>query len=266
MRGGTTKNAKNNLAKYWQKRDFDQTPEPRGKLGSTGGKTLSYFIQRHHARRLHYDFRLELGGTLKSWAIPKGPSFAPADKRLAVHVEDHPLDYGTFEGDIPPHQYGAGHVVLWDRGVWVPHGDPEEGLRKGQLKFTLAGEKLSGQWVLVRMGPSRDEKENWLLIKEHDAEAKTGRAARITELRPESVLHKSVTPATHRSASPNAKKKAVVNKTKQKSRRHRSRRQCQLSTLAEYGSPRDHGAPCILRIRSLVPRRLRSPRRGAAAA
>jgi len=212
MRGGTTKNAKNNLAKYWQKRDFDQTPEPRGKLGSTGGKTLSYFIQRHHARRLHYDFRLELGGTLKSWAIPKGPSFDPADKRLAVHVEDHPLDYGTFEGDIPPHQYGAGHVVLWDRGVWVPHGDPEEGLRKGQLKFTLAGEKLSGQWVLVRMGPSRDEKENWLLIKEHDAEAKTGRAARITELRPESVLHKSVTQATHRSASTNAKKKAVVKK------------------------------------------------------
>src|SRR3569623_2038628 len=212
MRGGTTKNAKNNLAKYWQKRDFDQTPEPRGKLGSTGGKTLSYFIQRHHARRLHYDFRLELGGTLKSWAIPKGPSFAPADKRLAVHVEDHPLDYGTFEGDIPPHQYGAGHVVLWDRGVWVPHGDPEEGLRKGQLKFTLAGEKLSGQWVLVRMGPSRDEKENWLLIKEHDAEATTGRAARITELRPESVLHKSVTQATHRSAPTNAKKKADVKK------------------------------------------------------
>ena len=190
MRGGTPKNARNNLAKYWQKRDFGQTPEPRGKLGPTGAKTLSYFIQRHHARRLHYDFRLELGGTLKSWAVPKGPSFDPADKRLAVHVEDHPLDYGTFEGDIPAHQYGAGHVVLWDKGVWVPLGDPEEGLRKGHLKFTLAGEKLSGQWVLVRMGPSRDEKENWLLIKEHDAEAKTGRAARITELRPESVLNK----------------------------------------------------------------------------
>src|SRR3569623_731199 len=220
MRGGTTKNAKNNLAKYWQKRDFDQTPEPRGKLGSTGGKTLSYFIQRHHARRLHYDFRLELGGTLQSWAIPKGPSVDPADKRLAVHVEDHPLDYGTFEGDIPPHQYGAGHVVLWDRGVWVPHGDPEEGLRKGHIKFTLAGEKLAGQWVLVRMGPSRDEKENWLLIKEHDDAAHPGRAARTTEPRPESVLDKPAKRPARRSA-PTAEKKDVV-----KTAGRHSHRQC----------------------------------------
>src|SRR3569833_4776139 len=159
-----TKTTKKPLEKYWQKRDFTITSEPRGQVGAKARERLSYFIQRHHARRLHYDFRLELDVSLKSWAIPKGPSFDPAVKRLAVHVEDHPLDYGTFECEIPAHQYGAGHVVLWDRGVWVPHGDPEEGLRKGQLKFTLAGEKLSGQWVMVRMGPSRDEKENWLLL------------------------------------------------------------------------------------------------------
>jgi bifunctional non-homologous end joining protein LigD len=181
------------LDKYWQKRDFSNTPEPRGEMVKSD-QELSFFIQRHHARRLHYDFRLELNGTLKSWAVPKGPSLDPADKRLAVHVEDHPLDYGTFEGDIPAHQYGAGHVVLWDRGIWTPIGDPDEGYRKGNLKFMLEGEKLQGKWVLVRMGkPQQDDqngKENWLLIKEKDEEAQTGEEANITELRPESVKGK----------------------------------------------------------------------------
>ncbi|HEU4709538.1 MAG TPA: DNA ligase D, partial [Methylophilaceae bacterium] len=174
------------LQKYWDKRDFDITPEPRGKVVKTGDE-LSYYIQEHHARRLHYDFRLELEGTLKSWAIPKGPSLDPADKRLAVHVEDHPLEYGTFEGDIPEHQYGAGHVKLWDRGTWEPIGDPRQGYRKGRLKFRLDGVKLSGIWNLVRMPPREEGKDNWLLIKEDDDEARTGEEAHITTLRPESV-------------------------------------------------------------------------------
>lgn len=176
------------LQKYWEKRNFKQTPEPRGKVAKAKGQ-LSFFIQKHDATRLHYDFRLELDGTLKSWAVPKGPSLNPADKRLAVHVEDHPLDYGTFEGIIPPRQYGAGTVLLWDKGVWTPQGDARAGYKKGHLKFQLEGEKLHGSWALVRMGkPAEQGKENWLLIKEHDEEARTGKDADITALRPESVL------------------------------------------------------------------------------
>ncbi|MEZ0316025.1 MAG: DNA ligase D [Methylophilaceae bacterium] len=173
------------LQKYWLKRDFDLTPEPKGKLAESKGE-LRFFIQLHHARSLHYDFRLEMDGTLKSWAVPKGPSLDPTDKRLAVHVEDHPLDYGTFEGSIPSGQYGAGRVVLWEEGIWVPLGNAAEGYSEGNLKFELFGHKLAGKWVLVRMGKPSD-KENWLLIKEKDKEAKTGKAANITELRPESV-------------------------------------------------------------------------------
>ncbi|MDB5762334.1 MAG: hypothetical protein JWQ21_1329 [Herminiimonas sp.] len=175
------------LHRYWQKRDFGVTPEPRGKVVKAG-KNLSFFIQKHDARNLHYDFRLELGGTLKSWAIPKGPSLDPSDKRLAVHVEDHPLAYGTFEGEIPAHEYGAGSVLVWDKGCWIPDGDPIEGLRKGRLKFQLKGGKLSGGWTLVRMGPPKNDKENWLLIKEPDSHAKTGGAANVTALQPDSVM------------------------------------------------------------------------------
>ncbi|MCP1572776.1 bifunctional non-homologous end joining protein LigD [Herbaspirillum rubrisubalbicans] len=179
------------LDRYHARRDFSITPEPSGHGRQTARSAqgpLQFFIQRHHARRLHYDFRLELDGVLKSWAVPKGPSLDPHDKRLAVRVEDHPLDYGSFEGDIPAQQYGAGHVVLWDRGQWLPHGDPQAGLKQGHLGFTLQGDKLQGRWALVRMGkPERDGKENWLLIKEDDAAAQTGEAAAITELRPESV-------------------------------------------------------------------------------
>lgn len=174
------------LEKYQEKRDFGKTPEPRGKAAKSR-QQLAYFVQRHDASHLHYDFRLELEGTLKSWAIPKGPSLDPADKRLAVHVEDHPLDYGTFEGEIPAHQYGAGTVLLWDRGIWIPAGDPIEGYRKGRLKFRLEGRKLSGAWTLVRMKGSDHKKENWLLIKERDAAARGGDEADITALRPESV-------------------------------------------------------------------------------
>jgi bifunctional non-homologous end joining protein LigD len=187
MGHGGRATAGDHLSRYRERRDFSATPEPRGRKTRSHPNRLAYYIQRHHARRLHYDFRLELNGTLKSWAVPKGPSLDPGDKRLAVHVEDHPLDYGSFEGEIPKGQYGAGRVVLWDRGIWFPEGDPEEGLRKGHLKFRLAGHKLAGGWALVRMHGG-DGKENWLLIKEHDDQAKGGAAADIVEQRPESVL------------------------------------------------------------------------------
>lgn len=175
-----------NLERYHAKRNFDVTSEPRG-VERPSGNELAFFIQRHHARALHYDFRIELDGVLKSWAVPKGPSLDPADKRLAVRVEDHPLEYGPFEGTIPAHQYGAGEVVLWDRGNWTPEGNAAAGLKKGHLKFQLHGRKLHGRWALVRMGKSDTKKENWLLIKEADDAARHGDDAEITRLHPESV-------------------------------------------------------------------------------
>lgn len=177
------------LQQYWKKRNFSITREPRGEV-ERSGEQLLFFIQKHHARHLHYDFRLELEGTLKSWAVPKGPSLDPADKRLAVEVEDHPLAYGRFEGDIPSGQYGAGHVMLWDKGTWEAIGDPVKGYRNGSLKFYLHGHKLQGKWALVRMkGPAagKENKANWLLIKEHDTESRTGADAQITETASESV-------------------------------------------------------------------------------
>lgn len=181
------------LQRYWDKRDFKLTREPRGKVAKPvahagEANTLAFYIQRHDARRLHYDFRLELDGTLKSWAVPKGPSLDPADKRLAVEVEDHPLEYGQFEGDIPQGQYGAGHVMLWDEGTWEAIGDPMQGYRQGALKFYLHGQKLHGKWALVRMKTRDEDKQpNWLLIKEQDEQALKGQAAQITETAPESV-------------------------------------------------------------------------------
>ncbi|MBV9521157.1 MAG: ATP-dependent DNA ligase, partial [Alphaproteobacteria bacterium] len=144
------------LEQYRRKRDFAKTPEPSGRARRSApqrGERRSFVIQKHAARRLHYDFRLELDGVLKSWAVPKGPSLDPEEKRLAVHVEDHPLDYGGFEGVIPQGQYGGGTVMLWDRGYWLSEdGDATAAYRKGHLKFRLIGEKLRGRWVLVRMG------------------------------------------------------------------------------------------------------------------
>ncbi len=157
---------------YNAKRDFGATPEPKGKAGRRRKQGLGYSIQKHHARRLHFDLRLEWAGVLLSWAVTKGPSTDPADKRLAVRTEDHPLDYRTFEGEIPEGHYGAGRVELWDEGTWEPNGDVDAGLEAGEIKFTLNGDKLTGGWVLVRMKPKGKEKrENWLLIKERDAAA-----------------------------------------------------------------------------------------------
>jgi len=157
------------LSTYRAKRDFAKTPEPSGARKIAPAKRLRFVIQKHAATRLHYDFRLELDGVMKSWAVTRGPSLDPADKRLAVEVEDHPLDYGDFEGTIPKGQYGGGTVMLWDRGYWEPEGSPHDALKKGDLKFTLAGDKLHGSFVLVRMRRrEREKRDNWLLIKHRD--------------------------------------------------------------------------------------------------
>src|SRR6476646_8399000 len=137
------------LQRYAAKRDFEVTPEPKAEAAAPT-PALSFVIQKHWASRLHYDFRLELDGVLLSWAVPKGPSLDPADKRMAMHVEDHPIEYGDFEGVIPPKQYGSGTVLLWDRGEWEPVGDAEAGYAQGKLKFVLRGEKLHGGWILVK--------------------------------------------------------------------------------------------------------------------
>jgi bifunctional non-homologous end joining protein LigD len=205
------------LEPYHRKRRFDETPEPSGKATRkpAGAKVaprksaqaLSYVIQEHDARRLHYDFRLELDGTLKSWAVPKGPSLDPSVKRLAVHVEDHPVEYGTFEGEIPPGNYGAGSVIVWDRGTWQPEGGvahAREAYQAGKLKFTLDGDKLHGGWMLVRshMRGSGD-KEQWLLIKERDDEARSEAEFDVLAERPGSVLDDgAAAPRTRKPAAP----------------------------------------------------------------
>lgn len=177
------------LERYQQKRNFKATPEPQGRGAKKKSKTLSFVIQKHAASHLHYDFRLELGGTLKSWAVPKGPSLDPKEKRLAMHVEDHPMDYADFEGTIPEGNYGAGTVIVWDRGEWIPLGNPEEDYASGKLKFELRGTKLHGHWMLVKTrGPGGKNKEAWLLIKEHDDAAKPAAQFNVVEALPDSVI------------------------------------------------------------------------------
>lgn len=177
------------LQEYARKRNFDATPEPAGKhvAGKTPAHALQYCIQKHDASHLHYDFRLELDGTLKSWAIPKGPSLDPKVRRLAVHVEDHPLDYADFEGNIPEGHYGAGDVIVWDRGVWIPEEDPHKAYAKGKLRFRLQGEKLSGIWNLFRTHLA-GKKEQWLLVKSDDAQARPQADYDILAAEPDSVL------------------------------------------------------------------------------
>jgi bifunctional non-homologous end joining protein LigD len=183
------KRVRHTIETYRRKRDFKKTPEPAGKVGTGGGR--KFIVQKHAATRLHYDLRLELDGVLLSWAVTRGPSADPADKRLAVRTEDHPIDYGNFEGVIPKGEYGGGTVMLWDRGTWEPLHDPHEGLEQGKLHFRLDGERMKGGWALVRMrGKPHEKRENWLLIKEddemaarqgdltkaHDTSVKTGRS------------------------------------------------------------------------------------------
>jgi bifunctional non-homologous end joining protein LigD len=177
------------LREYRKKRDFSITPEPAGVEGSRRTDDLAFVIQKHAASHLHYDFRLELGGVLLSWSIPKGPSLDPSVKRLAMHTEDHPIAYGDFEGIIPKGQYGGGTVLLWDRGRWIPIDNPTKGYHAGKLKFVLEGEKLHGGFTLVktRGGAGRDDDRAWLLIKENDAEARSMDELNIVEARPESV-------------------------------------------------------------------------------
>src|ERR1051325_10711733 len=155
------------LVRYKQKRNFSRTPEPAGAKSKARHKELAFVIQKHNARRLHYDFRLEMEGVLKSWAVPKGGPTKKGDRRLAMHVEDHPLEYGTFEGNIPEGNYGAGSVMLWDAGSYsVLDEDPLRAYHKGKIRFSLSGKKLKGEWTLVRMrGPEEPGKEPWLLIK-----------------------------------------------------------------------------------------------------
>jgi bifunctional non-homologous end joining protein LigD len=171
-----------NLSTYRKKRDFEKTAEPSGDTPVAPSKQRRFVIQKHDATRLHYDLRLEFDGVFKSWAVTKGPSLDPHDKRLAVEVEDHPLDYGDFEGTIPEGQYGGGTVQLWDRGYWESD-DPEKGFKKGDLKFTLRGDKLQGSWVLVRMRHDRNggKRTNWLLIKHRDEYAREGKANTILD-------------------------------------------------------------------------------------
>ncbi|MGN8104888.1 DNA ligase D [Pseudomonas sp. 22072] len=205
------------LSEYNRKRDFKITAEPAGSSPASkrNASALSFVIQKHDARNLHYDFRLELDGVLLSWAVPKGPSLDPSQKRLAVHVEDHPLSYGSFEGSIPAGQYGAGDVIVWDRGIWQPHDDPRKAYAAGKLKFTLVGEKLSGDWALVRTRlKGSGDKEQWLLIKENDQQARPASEFDIVEAEPASVLSDAVVgkPKAKAKAKPKAAPKAKAPK------------------------------------------------------
>lgn len=177
------------LQRYSAKRDFGITSEPKGKRASAkAGQALAFVIQKHWASRLHYDFRLELDGVLLSWAVPKGPSFDPKDKRMAIHVEDHPVSYGSFEGTIPPRQYGAGKVIVWDQGSWEPAGDAKKGLAEGKLLFKLHGQKLAGLWELVRIAKPGDRQEAWLLFKKRDEWARPHAEYDVITALPDSVV------------------------------------------------------------------------------
>jgi bifunctional non-homologous end joining protein LigD len=177
---------KDSLKTYKAKRNFNITPEP-AEGGKEGGENRVFVIQKHWASRLHYDFRLELDGTMKSWAVPKGPSYDTHDKRMAVHVEDHPISYNEFEGTIPEKQYGAGKVIIWDKGTWHPLEDPRKGYKAGSLKFELRGHKMHGRWALVRMKGKGEKQEPWLLIKEKDEYVRPAAEFSVVDEMPDSV-------------------------------------------------------------------------------
>lgn len=214
MPAATRATTVNPLARYWAKRDFSVTAEPRGEHATTG-KAQSFVIQKHAASRLHYDFRLELDGVLVSWALPKGPSYDSTDKRMAIHVEDHPLSYGSFEGTIPPKQYGAGTVIVWDNGTWEPVGDAREGLNKGKLVFRLRGQKLAGLWELVKIAKGGEKQEPWILFKKRDEFARSKADYNVLTALPDSVIAKPLsTPAS----SPQTPK-SIVSPTTRPARR-----------------------------------------------
>ncbi|WP_280151158.1 DNA ligase D [Piscinibacter sp. XHJ-5] len=201
------------LKRYSEKRNFSITAEPPARKARSRPKALSFVVQKHWASRLHYDFRLELDGVLVSWAVPKGPSVDPKERRMAIHVEDHPVSYGGFEGTIPPRQYGAGTVIVWDRGTWEPVGDPHVGLRDGKLVFRLHGQKLAGEWELVRTSkPGERKQEQWMLFKKRDAWARPLAEYDVIAALPDSVVEQplglieereprtSAAPAAHRAS------------------------------------------------------------------
>jgi len=202
VKHGCMKKTTDPLLAYKQKRDFSISPEPVHDVAKEKPH-LTFVVQKHASRSNHYDLRLELDDTLKSWAVPKGPSLDPKQKRLAVKVEDHPLSYAEFEGVIPPKQYGAGTVIVWDHGRWEPMEDPRAGLEAGHLKFQLYGEKLHGAWALVRMkGKSVEKQDSWLLIKERDANARAESEFNVVESLPDSVLNSTNVPSMPSGAKP----------------------------------------------------------------
>src|SRR3954447_10100526 len=240
---------------YHAKREFQKTPEPRGRTAKAQGFTI--VVQKHDATRLHYDFRLELDGVLKSWAVTKGPSLTPGEKRLAVHVEDHPLDYGAFEGTIPKGQYGGGTVLLWDRGVWEPEGDPRKGYAKGHLRFRLHGEKLRGGWHLVRMRRRpKERQEQWLLIKSEDEWARSERDPDILDEAPLSVkTGRSLKEIAVDAKSALWTSKAGGEKVAKPARANRPRANAQpaLARKGETAPMPDSVAPCLATPADAVP-------------
>ena len=195
------------LDRYRAKRDFGRTPEPSGELGASGGE-LAFVVQKHAATRLHYDFRLELDGVMLSWAVPKGPSYDPREKRMAVQVEDHPISYNSFEGTIPAGQYGAGTVIVWDKGTWEPVGDPRAGLAAGKLVFALHGQKMAGLWEFVRIAKPGDRQVAWLLFKKHDAYERPKEEYDVVTALPDSVVARPLGPAS-KAASPGASQRSA---------------------------------------------------------
>ncbi|MDQ8020428.1 MAG: DNA ligase D [Moraxellaceae bacterium] len=237
------------LHRYHAKRNFAVTTEPQDG-GEANEHALSFVIQKHWASRLHYDFRLELDGAMKSWAVPKGPSLDPQDKRMAVHVEDHPISYNSFEGTIPPKQYGAGKVIIWDKGVWVPLEDPRKGYKAGKLKFELRGHKLHGHWALVRMR-SDEKQEPWLLIKERDEHVRPASEYSVVDELPDSVARVSTKSAAEKKAAnkaPVAARGKAGPRTRQASKSARA-----LTTALEEGaSPASASTPAATRRKRLA--------------
>ncbi|HLL19737.1 MAG TPA: non-homologous end-joining DNA ligase, partial [Rubrivivax sp.] len=189
------------LAEYRAKRSFDKTPEPAGDDTRPDSDELVFVIQKHAATRLHYDLRLELDGVMLSWAVPKGPSYDPTEKRMAVRTEDHPISYNSFEGTIPRGQYGAGSVIIWDRGSWTPQGDPRKGLLDGKLVFALHGQKMTGLWELVRIGKPGDKQMAWLLFKKRDGLQRSKAEYDVVAALPDSVVAKPLRPLSRPSGA-----------------------------------------------------------------